>query len=89
MGPDWERQPVRPAAGVRVAVHGLCKAQLCRLVADMMIRGKLAVVPLSSISEGGTGCLRTHHLFAGYIFACVLPCLIDVDRSWKGATCIV
>lgn len=39
-GPDWERQPVRPAIDVRVAVHGLCKARLCRLVADMMIRGK-------------------------------------------------
>lgn len=39
-GPDWERQPVRPAVDVRVAVHGLCKARLCRLVADLMIRGE-------------------------------------------------
>eukprot|EP00903_Cladosiphon_okamuranus_P006300 g6178.t1 len=37
-GPDWERQPVRPAVGVRVAVYGLCKARLCREVADMMGR---------------------------------------------------
>lgn len=44
-GPDWERQPVRPAVGVRVAVHGLCKSRLCRLVADMMrVIGEFAVV---------------------------------------------
>lgn len=43
-GPDWERQPVRPAVGVRVAVYGLCKAQLCRLVANMMGRGEFVVV---------------------------------------------
>eukprot|EP00752_Nemacystus_decipiens_P008770 g7826.t1 len=37
-GPDWEQQPVRPAVGVKVAVHGLCKARLCRLVAALMVR---------------------------------------------------
>lgn len=43
-GPDWERQPVRPAVGVKVAVHGLCKVRLYRVVADMMVRGEFVVI---------------------------------------------
>lgn len=43
-GPDWERQPIRPAVGARVAVYGVCKARLCQLVACLMVRGKFAVI---------------------------------------------
>lgn len=40
-GPDWERGPVRPAIDVRVAVHGFCEIQLCQLVLEMLVGGKL------------------------------------------------
>ena len=55
-GPDWERHPVRPVVGVGVAVYGLCKARLCRLVADMMGRGEFVVV--LDFREGGTSLCR-------------------------------
>lgn len=42
-GPFWEQQAVRPAIGVRVAVHGHCAAQLSTLVVGM-IAGKF--IPL-------------------------------------------
>lgn len=39
-GPDWERQAVRPARGVEVAVFGYCESQVSRLLVDL-IEGEL------------------------------------------------
>lgn len=35
-GPDWEDLAVRPAMGVRVAVHGCSEAQVSKLVVAMI-----------------------------------------------------
>ncbi|CAM9744831.1 unnamed protein product [Scytosiphon promiscuus] len=41
VGRGWERRHVRPAIGVRVAVHGFCETQPCQLVLDLLVEGKL------------------------------------------------
>lgn len=35
-GPDWKHPAVRPATGVRVAVHGYSEAQVSKLVVGMI-----------------------------------------------------
>lgn len=35
-GPEWERRPVRPIVGVRVAVHGYCEVEVSRLVVGLI-----------------------------------------------------
>ena len=44
-GPDWEHLAVRPAMGVRVAVHGYSEAQVSKLVVGI-IGGKSSALVL-------------------------------------------
>lgn len=39
-GPAWERQAVRPAVGIEVAVFGYSERRACELVADVLGTGQ-------------------------------------------------